>query len=78
MKRNGVCRILFMCGLFSMFGFKLVRRFLNHHEEERSQNDTDGYGNSHSEEYTGTDGLTAGCTRPTTDYHRDHTQDEGQ
>ena len=50
----------------------------NKDKEERYQNNTYSNGNDHSEEYTGTDRVTAGRTRSRSQNHRQHTQNECQ
>ena len=37
-----------------------MRGFVNHYKEERNEQNTYGNGYNHSEEYTCTDGLSAG------------------
>ena len=51
---------------------------INLHEEEGYKDDPNGDGNDHTEEDSGTDGMTAGRSGTRGKYHGQHTEYEGQ
>ena len=60
---------------------EVILELANKDKEERYQNNTYGNGNDHSEEYTGTDRVTAGRTRSRSQNPpamiKDHSQNPG-